>query len=163
TTSGKAGSSSGPRRNTSASFRRVRRFARVKGCARPSSGFARATLARLRPRAASATSAAKASARPPDRSPFRRRSTTLCGRAPRIFEVRGLPAKAGATGTGADPRENADSAGMDKYRGVNIGNVIDCEGGSLIVKTYTSATAVDRDGNVLKEFKGNDRHMQNFI
>jgi hypothetical protein len=83
--------------------------------------------------------------------------------APLIFEVRGLPAKAGATGTGADPRENADAAGMDKYRGVNIGNVVDCEGGSLIVKSYTSATAVDRDGNVLKEFKGNDRHMQNFI
>ena len=83
--------------------------------------------------------------------------------APLIFEVRGLPAKAGAAGTGADPRENADAAGMDKYRGVNIGNVIDCEGGSVIVKSYTSATAVDRDGNVLREFKGNDRHMQNFI
>jgi hypothetical protein len=52
---------------------------------------------------------------------------------------------------------------MDKYRGVNIGNVVDCEGGSVIVKTYTTATAIDRDGNVLKEFKGKDRHMQNFI
>jgi predicted dehydrogenase len=83
--------------------------------------------------------------------------------APLIFEVRGLPAKAGLTGGGTDPRENADSAGMDNYRGVNIGNVIDCEGGSVITKSYFSATAMDRDGKVIKEFKGNDRHMENFI
>jgi predicted dehydrogenase len=83
--------------------------------------------------------------------------------APLIFEVRGLPAKAGITGTGADPRENADGAGMDKYHGVSIGNVIECEGGSMIVPSYTTATALDRDGKVIKEFKGRDRHMENFI
>jgi predicted dehydrogenase len=83
--------------------------------------------------------------------------------APLIFEVRGLPSKAGLAGSGADPRENADGAGMDKYRNVSIGNVIDCEGGSIIVPSYTSATAVDRDGKVIKEFKGRDRHMENFI
>ncbi len=83
--------------------------------------------------------------------------------APLIFEVRGLPAKAGMTGSGADPRANADSAGMDQYRGVSIGNVIECEGGSMIVPTYTTATAVDRDGKVIKEFKGRDQHMENFI
>jgi predicted dehydrogenase len=84
-------------------------------------------------------------------------------RAPLIFEVRGLPAKAGLTGSGVDPRENADTAGMDKYHGVSIGNVIDCEGGSVIVPTYTSATAVDAKGTVIKEFKGRDRHMENFV
>ena len=83
--------------------------------------------------------------------------------APLIFEVRGLPSRAGLTGSGVDPRENADSAGMDVYRGVGIGNVIDCEGGSVIIKSYTAATAVDRDGKVIREFKGSDRHMQNFI
>ncbi|GAC1682840.1 MAG: Gfo/Idh/MocA family oxidoreductase [Gemmatimonadaceae bacterium] len=83
--------------------------------------------------------------------------------APLIFEVRGLPAKAGLTGTGADPRANADSAGMDNYRGVGIGNVIECEGGSVLVKNYTEATAVDRSGKVVREFKGRDRHMQNFV
>jgi predicted dehydrogenase len=83
--------------------------------------------------------------------------------APLIFEVRGLPAKAGLTGANVDPRENADSAGMDNYRGVNIGNVIDCEGGSVITKSYFSATAVDKNGKVIREFKGNDRHMENFI
>jgi hypothetical protein len=52
---------------------------------------------------------------------------------------------------------------MDQYRGVGIGNVIECEGGSMIIKTYTEATAVDKDGKVIKEFKGRDRHMENFI
>ena len=83
--------------------------------------------------------------------------------APLVFEVRGLPAKAGNLGSGADPRANADVAGMDAYRGVSIGNVIECEGGSVIVPTYTTATAVDRDGKVIKEFTGRDQHMENFI
>jgi len=87
--------------------------------------------------------------------------------APLIFEVRGLPAQ-------ADPNEGqlgavgADAAGalantMDRYRGVSIGNVIDCEGGSLVTGNYFSAKAVDRDGKVLREFKGEDRLMRNFI
>jgi predicted dehydrogenase len=83
--------------------------------------------------------------------------------APLIFEVRGLPSRSGLAGTGADPRANADSVGMDKYRGVSVGNVIDCEGGSVIIPTYTTATAVDTNGGVIKEFKGSDRHMQNFV
>jgi predicted dehydrogenase len=83
--------------------------------------------------------------------------------APVIFEVRGLPAKAGLAGSGADPRQNADTAGMDTYRGVNIGNVIDCEGGSIITTSYFSAKAVDRDGKTIREFTGQDRHMANFI
>jgi len=83
--------------------------------------------------------------------------------APLIFEVRGLPSKAGLTGSGADPRANVDTAGMDNYHGVSIGNVIECEGGSMVIKTYTEATAVDKSGKVIKEFKGRDRHMENFI
>jgi predicted dehydrogenase len=88
--------------------------------------------------------------------------------APLIFEVRGLPAKADG-GHAVDPTLNsADAAGalaatMDKYRGVSIGNVIDCEGGSVITSSYFEATAVDREGKVLKEFKGKDRLMANFI
>lgn len=70
--------------------------------------------------------------------------------APLIFEVRGLPAKTGETG-------------MDKYRGVGVGNVIDCEGGSVVTTEYFSATAYDKSGAVVKQFKGVDRHMQNFI
>lgn len=70
--------------------------------------------------------------------------------APLIFEVRGLPSSAGA-----------DS--MDKYRGVSIGNVIDCEGGYLVTDKYFTATALDKDGKVIKSFEGSDGHMANFI
>jgi predicted dehydrogenase len=89
--------------------------------------------------------------------------------APLIFEVRGLPGKSGAASTGAvadaGGSEASDAAAgrMDKYRGVAIGNVIDCEGGSVIVPSYNSANAVDRAGKTIKEFRGRDRHMQNFI
>jgi predicted dehydrogenase len=95
--------------------------------------------------------------------------------APLIFEVRGLPAKAGngagtAAGlTGADAAE-AGAASMDKYRGVwpakdnvGVGNVIDCEGGFLVTNSYFTATAYDLQGRVVKEFRGSDRHMENFI
>ena len=85
--------------------------------------------------------------------------------APLIFEVRGLPSKAGTAAVGGDPAANqgGQGSGMDQYRGVDIGNVIDCEGGSMIVPSYTTARAVDKSGTVIKEFKGTDRHMQNFI
>jgi hypothetical protein len=52
---------------------------------------------------------------------------------------------------------------MDKYHGVSIGNVVDCEGGRLVTKNYFTAEAYDRDGKLIKEFKGTDRHMANFI
>jgi predicted dehydrogenase len=88
--------------------------------------------------------------------------------APLIFEVRGLPAKSGietpdTAALGAAEAAGAASATMDKYRGVSVGNVIDCEGGSVVTNGYFAATAYDRDGKVVKEFKGRDRHMQNFI
>ncbi len=66
--------------------------------------------------------------------------------APLIFEVRGLPLTT-----------------RESYRGVSIGNVIDCEGGSLVTGSYFTANAYDRAGKLIKEFKGEDRHMANFI
>jgi hypothetical protein len=89
--------------------------------------------------------------------------------APLIFEVRGLPAKPDAAPAAATAGMNsAEAAGaaassMDKYRGVSIGNVIDCEGGSIVITGYFEATALDRTGKVIKEFKGKDRLMANFI
>jgi len=85
--------------------------------------------------------------------------------APLIFEVRGLPKKAGAgaaAGAGSDTG-GPEASGMDNYRGVAVGNVVDCEGGYVVTKAYFTATAYDRAGKVVKEFKGSDRHMQNFI
>ena len=75
--------------------------------------------------------------------------------APLIFEVRGLPAKKEAA--------TAITGSMDKYRGVSIGNVVDCEGGYVVVPDYWTARAFDREGRLLKEFKGADRQMANFI
>ena len=87
--------------------------------------------------------------------------------APLIFEVRGLPARAGLeappTTEGGPAAAEAAASTMDKYRGVSIGNVIDCEGGSVVTSNYFTAMAYDRDGKVVKEFKGQDRHLANFI
>ena len=88
--------------------------------------------------------------------------------APLIFEVRGLPSKSGVKGPDTSNLGGAEAAGaaagtMDKYRGVSIGNVVDCEGGSVVSDNYWSAVAYDRSGKVVKEFKGRDRHMANFI
>jgi predicted dehydrogenase len=71
-------------------------------------------------------------------------------RAPLIMEVRGLP-------------EKTDSTQMDKYKGAEIGVVIECEGGHVLVPNYTSATAFDKDGKEVKSFQGAASHYENFI
>jgi len=70
--------------------------------------------------------------------------------APILFEVRGLPTKAG-------------SNDMDKYRGVSIGAIVDCEGGSLVISGYTGSVVLDKDGAQLKKFTGASSHFANFI
>ncbi len=70
--------------------------------------------------------------------------------APLIFEVRGLPAKTGV-------RE------MDKYKGADIGIVIECEGGHVTVPSYSMAMAYDKNDQMIKEFKGSESHYANFI
>lgn len=87
--------------------------------------------------------------------------------APLIFEVRGLPRKAGivpVTATGG-PGGTPAATGMDGYRDTNVsvGNVIECEGGSIVTTEYFKCTALDKSGKVVKQFEGRDRHMQNFI
>ena len=72
-------------------------------------------------------------------------------KAPLIFEVRGLPEKTG-------------SKNMDKYKGEGVGVVIECEGGYLTVpSSYSKSTAHDKEGKVIKEFKGSENHFANFI
>ncbi|OHE89655.1 MAG: dehydrogenase [Verrucomicrobia bacterium RIFCSPLOWO2_12_FULL_64_8] len=86
--------------------------------------------------------------------------------APLIFEVRGLPeTPSAAPEPGSDSGEGAGPprVRMSQYRGVSIGNVIDCEGGSVVTAGYFSAKAYDRAGRLVKEFRGADRHMANFI
>jgi predicted dehydrogenase len=89
--------------------------------------------------------------------------------APLIFEVRGLPAKpdassSAAIGPGGSAAADAAAASMDRYRGISVGNIIHCEGGSVVVTAdYSAAQAFDRDQKLVKEFKGLDSHCANFI
>jgi predicted dehydrogenase len=71
-------------------------------------------------------------------------------KAPLIFEVRGLPTTAG-------------SPKMDAYNGASIGVIVQCEGGKVVVPTYTTAQAFDKAGNKIKEFSGATSHMGNFL
>jgi hypothetical protein len=41
--------------------------------------------------------------------------------------------------------------------------VVDCEGGSMLLPNYSSATFFDKDGTKVKEFKGASSHFGNFI
>jgi predicted dehydrogenase len=70
--------------------------------------------------------------------------------APLIFEVRGLPAGEG-------------SEKMDKYHGADIGIVVDCEGGSMVIPSYNEAIIHDKEDKQIKAFKGSSSHFANFI
>ena len=60
-------------------------------------------------------------------------------KAPLYFEVRGLPAKAGA-------KE------MDTFRGSGIGVVLQYERGHILIPTYAAAIAFDEKGEVVRRF-----------
>lgn len=62
---------------------------------------------------------------------------------PIIFEVRGLPTKG--------------------YKGVTVGNVIECEGGQLVGGHGASCAAFDKDGKQVAAFNGAKSHMQSFV
>ena len=89
---------------------------------------------------------------------------------PFIFEVRGLPAKpdslsGNAAGKGGLGSAAQLAASMDKYLGLNVGNVAHCAGGYLTIPAanYSLAQAFDRDGKLIREFKGAGNHHANFI
>lgn len=74
-------------------------------------------------------------------------------KAPLIFEVRGLPAGGG-------------SEKMDNYHGAGIGVVIDCEGGRMVIPSYSKALVFSKDNQGDKpdrEFDGDGDHFENFI
>jgi predicted dehydrogenase len=70
--------------------------------------------------------------------------------APLIFEVRGLPAA-------------SNSTKMDEYRGASIGVVVNCEGGSIVIPSYTKAIVYDTDGKEIKTYEAGGNHFENFI
>ncbi len=77
-------------------------------------------------------------------------------KAPLIFEVRGLPRakQFHAEGWGKN---------MPDYRGAQIGVVVDCEGGHMVIPTYDSAIAYDKAGKEIQRWKKGADHYANFI
>ncbi|MEP4078522.1 Gfo/Idh/MocA family protein [Haloferula sp.] len=73
-------------------------------------------------------------------------------KAPILFEVRGLPSK------GLDYK-----SGTDNYRGVEIGNIIEYEGGSLIGGHRSKCRIVDIHGKELKSFSGSKSPIQSWV
>ncbi len=80
--------------------------------------------------------------------------------APLIFEVRGLPAGP-VVEVPADP--NAQPQPMDQYHGASIGVVVHCEGGTVVVPSYTRAEAFTTDGEKILTWEGGRSHFANFI
>lgn len=76
--------------------------------------------------------------------------------APLIFEVRGLPKTKGA-------EKAKDSSDMDDLLGARIGCVIHCEGGHIVIPSYSEAIAYDKSGKEIKSWKGSDDHFENFL
>lgn len=62
---------------------------------------------------------------------------------PILFEVRGL--------------------NTEGYKGVPLGNIIECEGGFISGGHGPGCAAYDKDGKELRKFKDSKSHMQNFV
>lgn len=80
-------------------------------------------------------------------------------KAPLIFETRGLPRSKEA--------QSSWGRSMDRYRGSQIGVVIQCENGYVLVPSYTRAIAFDRQGNQIREWSIDDDplklHINNWL
>lgn len=75
--------------------------------------------------------------------------------APLVFETRGLPrSKAGQARWGQS---------MDRYRGAGVGVVVQCEGGHVLIPSYTEAIAFDLAGRELKRWQGGADHHANWL
>ncbi len=70
--------------------------------------------------------------------------------APLIFEVRGLPEKTG-------------SERMDKFMGGSIAVIVHCEGGTVVVPSYSEAIAYDKQEKEIRRWKGAKDHYANFL
>ncbi len=64
---------------------------------------------------------------------------------PMVFETRGLPKS-----------KESQTAGwqMDSFKGVGVGNVIECENGYVVVPSYTEAIVYDKQGKEITRFNG---------
>ncbi len=77
-------------------------------------------------------------------------------KAPLIFEVRGLPKS-------KEFQNTTWTKNMPDYKGAQIGVVVDCEGGHMVIPSYDSAIAYDTAGREVKRWKEGADHYANFI
>ena len=78
-------------------------------------------------------------------------------KAPLIFEVRGLP----RAKEFQDPK--VWTKNMDDLKGAQIGVIVECRNGYVVIPSYDSAIAYDKAGKEVKRFKGGADHYANFI
>lgn len=78
----------------------------------------------------------------------------LYEKAPLIFEVRGLP---------HDKAAQKQWKEMDSFRGSRVGVIVQCEGGSVLIPSYTQAIIRDNDDKQVKKFSGAENNFANFI
>ena len=101
--------------------------------------------------------------------------------APLLFEVRGLPDKTGSKNMdrfkslqfGAykvlvkkkvldkETGEMKETSEMKELE-PSVAVIIECEGGDMLVPSYTAATAFDKQGRELKSWSGSEDHFLNF-
>lgn len=77
--------------------------------------------------------------------------------APLIFETRGLPRAK------ALQERSKWGRSMDMYRGSRIGVIVQCEKGYVVVPNYSSARALDPQGEQIKSWEGGGNHYANFM
>lgn len=70
--------------------------------------------------------------------------------APILFETRGLPEKSG-------------SEEMDHYRNSQVGVVVQCEQGHVLVPSYSEAIAYNTDGKEIHRWHADPEHYANFL
>jgi len=96
-------------------------------------------------------------------------------KAPLIFEVRGLPeAKDGknmdklmqtSKGVKFQPLPKVGKEGKTEpgVEGAGVGVIIECEGGTIVVPSYSGCVVFDKEGKEMKKFEGSEDHFKNFI
>ena len=52
---------------------------------------------------------------------------------------------------------------MDRYHSADIGVVTDCEGGAMVISSYSGAKFFDKEEKLIKSFEGSSSHFANFI
>jgi predicted dehydrogenase len=76
--------------------------------------------------------------------------------APLIFETRGLPKSKAA--------QSRWDASMDKYKGSQIGVIVECENGYVLSSSsYETVEVFDPAGKQIEQFRGGGNHFQNFL